>query len=155
MTLARSRERAEKVFVARELRGQSWSQIRDEFGFKSTGAAQMAYNRCLERNPMPGAESVRAGILERKRHTISVAITSLTAAAAEGDHAAVARLVDTITRADAELAKLYGLSRETLDLTVRASASEVIDDAEAKLLALVCGAPQVRPAQVIEGEVVG
>jgi hypothetical protein len=144
MSLSKSRERAERVFVARELRGLSWSRCRDEFGFTSIGAVQQAYNRCLQRNPLPGAESVRAGILARKQHCIGVALESLAAAAADGDHAAVARLVDTVTKCDSELAKLYGLSRETLDVAVQVSASQVIDDAETKLLALVGrGEPRV------------
>jgi len=62
----------------------------------------------------------------------------------------VAALTNAVTKIGAELAKLYGLSREALDLTVRATAGEVIEDAEAKLLALVGGD---RAPKVVDGEV--
>jgi hypothetical protein len=137
MTLAKSRERAERVFVMREVDQKSWSQIAQALGFKSTGAAQMAYTRFLQRNPLPDGTAVRAGILERKRYTLSLAVRSLAAAAADGDHQAVARLVDTVTKADAELARLYGLSREQVDLTVTQSPQQIIAEARDRLLAAV------------------
>jgi hypothetical protein len=157
MPLAKSRERAREVFLMREVDLKSWSKCRDALGFKSIGAAQMAYTRYLQRNPMPDAASTRAGIVERKRHTLGVALASLAAAAADGDHPAVARLVDTITKVDSELAKLYGLSRETVDVNVRQTPAAIIDRMENELLALVDAQDQrsLAAPPVIEGEVIG
>jgi hypothetical protein len=137
MTLAKSRERAEEVFVCRELRGMTWAAIAEKIGYRSVGAAQLAYNRALARHPRPNGEAIRAGIVERKMHVINVAMTSLAAAAADGDHQAVAALINTLTKADVELAKLFGLSREQIDVHVTQTASELIAETREKLLAVI------------------
>jgi hypothetical protein len=137
MSLAESRARAEQVFVMREVGMQSWSRIRDALGFKSVGAAQQAYKRYQRRNPLPNAESARAGIVERKRVALALALESLADALGGGDHQMVARLIDVFTRADAELARLYGLSRETVDINVTQTAATIIADARERLLAVI------------------
>lgn len=137
MSLAESRARAEQVFVMRAVGMQSWSKIRDALGFKSVGAVQQAYKRYNERNPLPNAEAARAEIVERKRVTIGSALKSLADAQKTGDHQMVARMIDVITRADAELAKLYGLSRETVDVNVNTTATQIIAEARERLLAVV------------------
>lgn len=104
----------------------------------------------MQRNPVMGGEAVRAEIVERARQCIAVLMESLEAAALANDYGAVAALTNAVTKIGAELAELYGLSREALDLTVRATAGEVIEDAEAKLLALVGGD---RAPKVVDGEV--
>ncbi len=157
MTLEASRARAEQAFVMREVGMQSWSKIRDALGFRSVGAAQLAVKRYRERNPLPNAEAARAGIVERKRVTLGTALSSLAQAKQAGDHQVVARLIDVITRADAELARLYGLNApEQVDVTVTTDPRAVIDRLEAELLALVSGRqPQTAlGGNVIEAEVI-
>ncbi|PXW34061.1 UNVERIFIED_CONTAM: hypothetical protein DES50_102686 [Williamsia faeni] len=152
MPLRESRARAEKVFVMRSLGGQPWSKIRDELGFGSVGAAQMAYRRFLARNPVPDGKTVFAEILERKRVTTSAALTAMARAERDGDLQAVATLIGVVSRMDAELAKLYGLNRETVhvDLNVSASPGAILDRAEADLLALAQRHPQIIDAEVVE-----
>ena len=100
MPLADSRSRAERVFLMRAVGQQPWSKIRDELGFKSVGAAQMAYRRYIKRNPVPDNKSVLAEILERKRSLTEQAITALGKAQKAGDLQAVAALVRAITQSD-------------------------------------------------------
>ncbi len=137
MPLAESRARAEQAFIMREIGMKSWRQVRDALGFKSIGAAQMAVKRYRERNPLPSADAAMAGIVERKRVTIGSAIKSLAEAQRSSDHQAVARLVDVITRADAELARLYGLSSDTLNVNVTQTPAAIIADTRERLLAAV------------------
>lgn len=139
MPLASSRARAEEVYYRREVGLQPWSQIRDGLGFKSVGAAQQAYKRYLERNPMPNADNVAAAIVARKRRSLAAAIRALDEAEAAGDYRAVARLVDSITRADTSLAQMFGLLKETVDITVtqQQTPSEVIAEATERLLRIV------------------
>ena len=139
MSLARSRERAAAVFDGHNLHGLTWRQLRDQHGFTSIGATQLAYQRHLDAHPMPGPESTRAAIVERKQLSIGLVLKSLRAAAEDQDHGAVAMLVNALTKADAELAKLYGLSRESLDVKVQLTPTEVIDRAERELLELAAG----------------
>ncbi len=139
MLLAASRERAAEVFVMREVGMRSWRQIRDALGFGSVGAVQSAYKRYLKRNPLPTPDAVRAGIVERRRAVVGVALSSLTEARRNGDHAAVARLVDIIVKADAETAKLFGLGSENVTVTVSQSPAAIIADARDRLLAVVDG----------------
>ncbi len=110
----------------------------------------MAYARFLQRNPLPDGTAVRAGILERKRYTLSLAVRSLAAAAADGNHQAVARLVDTVTKADAELARMYGLSREQLDVNVTQTPAAIVDRMEQDLLALARSNTNIIEAEVVE-----
>ncbi|MGH3725015.1 MAG: hypothetical protein ACRDUS_12950 [Mycobacterium sp.] len=139
MTLAESRARAEQVYIMREIGMKSWSHIRDALGFKSVGAVQNAHKRYAARNPVPGASAAAAGIVERKRYTLGIALTSLAEAHRKGDHRTVAQLLDAITRADAELAKLYGLGSENVNVNVSVtqSLSEIVAEAEQKLLAAI------------------
>ena len=154
MPTRESRARAERVFVMRAVGCQPWSKIRDELGFKSVGAAQMAYRRFLARNPVPDGSTVFAEIIERKRVTTGAAMTALARAGRDGDRAAVAQLAGVVSRSDAELAKLYGINApEVLNVNVEHSAATILDRAEADLLAL---ARQRRPEllPVIDAEVV-
>lgn len=157
MPLRDSRARAERVFVMRAVGCQPWSKIRDELGFKSVGAAQMAYRRFLARNPVPESTTVFAEIIERKRVTTGAAMTALARAGRDGDRAAVAQLVGVVSRSDAELAKLYGLNAaEELNVHVEHSATAILDRAEADLLALAKSLPGQRPEllAVIDAEVI-
>lgn len=144
MSRTEARARAEQAFVMREVGMQSWSKIRDALGFTSVGGAQLAVQRYRERNPLPNADAARAGIVERKRVTLGTALRSLAEAQKAGDHQAVARLVDVITRADAELAKMYGLNApEQIDVTVTQTPAAVIAEARQRMR-------EVLDAEVIE-----
>lgn len=139
MPLRESRARAERVFVMRAVGCQPWSKIRDELGFQSVGAAQMAYRRFLARNPVPDGKTALAEIIERKRVTTGSALAALARAQAAGDHQMVATLVGVISRSDAELAKLYGLSHQnvSVDVNVTTDAAAVIAEARTRLLDIV------------------
>lgn len=151
MPLADSRARAEQAFVMREVGMQSWSKIRDALGFKSVGAAQLAVKRYRDRNPLPNAEAARAGIVERKRVTLGAALRSLAESQKAGDHQSVARLIDVITRADAELARLYGLNApDKLDVTVTQTPAAIIAEARTRLLEVVDAEVIDAPTKEIE-----
>jgi hypothetical protein len=156
MPLRESRARAERVFIMRSVGCQPWSRIRDELGFTSVGAAQMAYKRFLARNPVPDGSTVFAEIIERKRVTTGAAMTALARAGRDGDRAAVAQLAGVISRSDAELAKLYGINApEVLNVNVEHSAGAILDRAEAELLALAKSQPQALLAlSVIDADVI-
>jgi hypothetical protein len=135
---------------------QPWSKIRDTLGFGSVGAAQMAYRRFLARNPVPDGKTVFAEIIERKRVTTGALMSALAHAQKAADHQTVATLVRAINNDDAELAKLYGLGSETVKVEVHQSMSDVLAEAEARLLAMVDERSRQRELSrnVIEGEVV-
>lgn len=138
MSRTEARARAEQAFVMREVGMQSWSKIRDALGFTSVGGAQLAVQRYRERNPLPNAEAARAGILERKRVTLGTALSALAQAKQAGDTQGVARLVDVITRADAELAKMYGLNApEQLDVNVTQTTTTIIAEARERIMAVL------------------
>lgn len=115
--------RAERVFVLREVGGQSWSKIMRAEGFGSVGAAQSAYKRYLQRNTakLPSAEAALAGINERHRTVVSAVFKSLAEAQRAGDHQTVARLAETIIKADAELARRCGLTGPNVQVDVQVS----------------------------------
>lgn len=132
MSLRESRERAERVYLLRAVLGLSWSVIRDQEGFTSVGGAQRAYERHSARNVMPDAKTVAAEILERKRFTTGAAAAALVKAK---DPRAVAELVRAITAGDAELAKMYGLNQETVNVNVtQRTTIEVLADYKQQLL---------------------
>lgn len=135
MPLRESRERAERVYLLRAVMGLSWRAIRDQEGFTSVGGAQRAYERHRTRNPMPDAKTVAAEILERKRVTSGAAVKALLQTR---DPQAVAALVRAINAQDAELAKLFGLSEETVNVHVtRESTTQIVIDARERLLAAI------------------
>lgn len=142
MTLHASRLRAERAYVMREVEQKTWAQIRDALDFKSTGAAQNAHKRHLARNPLPNAAGAAAGIVERKRHVLSVAVEALDKALGRGDYRTVAQLVDAITRADAEFAKLYGLGSENVNVRVQRTPQEIIAEMRAALLSQIEDQPK-------------
>lgn len=136
MPLAESRNRAERVFLMRAVGQQPWSRIRDELGFGSVGAAQMAYRRYLKRHPVPDSENILAEILERKRAMTEQAITALGKAQKAGDLQAVANLVRAVTQSDAELARMFGLNAPVKsEITVRKSPVEIITAMREELMA--------------------
>jgi len=139
MSLAESRARYEQVFIMREIGMQSWSKIRDALGFRSVGAAQNAYKRYQQQNELPGAQVTASGIVARKRESLGVALHALAEAKRRNDFRAVAQLVDAITRADAELARLYGLGQtSTVNVNVtHQSASAIISETRERLLAAI------------------
>lgn len=135
MSLRESRDRAERVYLLRSVCGLSWSAIRDAEGFTSVGGPQRAYERHRARNPMPSAEVVAAEIMERQRLTQGAAVAALLQAK---DPVAVAALVRAINAGDAQLAKLYGLGQETVQVNVtHQSPAQILADAQQRLLAVI------------------
>jgi len=63
----------------------------------------------------------------------------MAAAQKAGDHRTVAQLLDAITRADAELARLYALGASNLNVNVKVDQTpgEIIDAARGQLLAVL------------------
>jgi len=137
MPLAESRQRAERAYVLREVACLPWSKVAQQLGYRSVGAAQSAVARYAARNPLPNAQEAAAGIIARKRHAISIGMTSLAAAQKNGDHRTVAQLLDALTRADAELAKLYGLGSENVNVNVRVQQTpeQIIEETRDRLIA--------------------
>jgi len=160
MGLRASRERAEQVWLAREVGRQPWSKMRDQFGFTSVGSAQCAHASYVKRHPKPDPAAVFLGIVERNRTAGGVALSELTQAVKEGDHKAAAALIGTIQRLDAELAKLFGLyAPERVDVNVATTATAILDRAEAELVALAAAQPLPSPGRpaalpVLDAEVV-
>ena len=70
MPLKDARARAEQVWPAREMGGQSWSRIASQYGYTSVGGAQRAYTRYCERNPAVDAKVVLAGIQLATRNAV-------------------------------------------------------------------------------------
>lgn len=132
MSLRESRERAERVYLLRAVLGLSWGAIRDAEGFTSVGGAQRAYERHRARNQMPDARTVAAEIVERKRFTTGKAAAALLKT---DDPHTVAELVRAITTQDAELARLYGLGSKNLNVNVKMTTSELLDEYRDRLLA--------------------
>lgn len=150
MSLRESRERAERVHLLRAL-GLSWGAIRDAEGFTSVGGAQRACERHRARNPMPDAKTVAAEIVERKRFTSSKAAVALMQT---DDPHTVAELVRAMNAQDVELAKMYGLTSEAVDVNVRVhrDPSEIIDSLRDELLASL-DARRGAQAEVMDAEV--
>ncbi|WP_141245704.1 hypothetical protein LIX17_06770 [Mycobacterium avium subsp. hominissuis] len=148
MPLAESRARAERVAYLRAVVGMSWSKIRDELGFKSVGAAQQAYKTHRRRNPVPGGEAVFADLIDRHQHRNQQGMLALAKAQAANDYSGVASLIRTLQSNDAELAKWFGISAETVNVNVKtSSATEIIAEARERLLAVV-DAEVIEPKEI-------
>lgn len=139
MPVAESRARAEQVFVMREVGMASWPKIRDALGFTSVGGAQLAYKRYVTRERKHRSpEAAVAGIEARRRKSIGLAFKSLAEAQLAGDHQAVARLLDSIVKADADMAKMYGLyAPEQVDVTVSTDPAAVLADTRRRLIEVI------------------
>ncbi|MDX1880088.1 hypothetical protein SBE55_19995 [Mycolicibacterium sp. 141076] len=117
----------------------SWSKVAERCGYRSVGAAQTAVKRYAARNPLPSAQAAADEIVARKRHSLSIAYASLSAAFKAGDYRTVAQLVDSITRADAELARLFGIGSENVQVNVKLdqTAVEIVAAARERLMAVI------------------
>lgn len=149
MSMRESRERAERVYLLRSVLGLSWRSIRDAEGFTSVGGAQRAYERHRARNPLPDAKTVAPEILERKRFATGKAAAALVMT---NDPHEVAELARVINAQDVELAKMYGLTSEAVDVNVKVvqrSPTEILDDYKRELLASI---DEALDAEVIEIE---
>ncbi|WP_139184202.1 hypothetical protein [Tsukamurella pulmonis] len=146
MPLALSRERAEEAHTLR-VHGYSWREIAGALGFKSVGAAQQAVASHRKRNPPPSREDTLADILERRRVTLQRLLRQLAVAETDGDSAAVAALSKTITAADAETSKIFGLyASEKVDVTIGRSPVEAIATARDAALAALEARRATTPA---------
>lgn len=141
MTLHSSRARAERAFQLRSL-GWSWNRIAAELDFKSHGAAQTAVKRHEQRVGSEPVESTRRSLIESARITTTVLFDRFAAAADRGDDRAIALLNGELCRNRDQLAKLtgaYAPERSEVDLNVRQTPSQIIADAQARLLAVIEG----------------
>ena len=126
---------SENVFLARELKGHTWTKIRDDLGFRSVGAAQEAYRSAIRRNALPNTDAVRAGIVARQVYLIATASSMMETAKEAGDHMAAKGWADTLIKINDQLLRVYG-APIVVDLNVSTSPSEIIDAAEKQLLAI-------------------
>lgn len=120
MPLHASRARAERAFSLRAI-GRSWSEVRDELGYKSVGAAQTAVSRHMARNSAEHVDTTRRGAVESLRITTSVLFDRFAAAVVREDDATVALLNREIVRNRDQLARLTGAympERAEVDVTV-------------------------------------
>ena len=139
MSLHSSRARAERAFQLRAL-GWSWSRIADTLDYKSHSAAATAVKRHEERVGAEPVESSRRSLIESARITTGVLFDRFAAAADRGDDRTIAMLNGELCRNRDQLAKLTGAyvpERSEVDLTVRQSPSQIIADAQARLLAVI------------------
>ncbi|TDO16932.1 hypothetical protein EV580_0096 [Mycobacterium sp. BK086] len=155
MSLRESRERAERVHLLRAL-GLSWGAIRDAEGFTSVGGAQRACERHRARNAMPDAKTVATEIVERKRFTMSKAAVALMQT---DDPHVVAELVRAMNAQDVELAKMYGLTSNAVEVNVNVrDPVTIIDNLRDELLASLEArrgtADEVMDAEAVDAEVV-
>lgn len=137
MPLADSRARAERVVYLRHVVGASWSVIRDQLGFASVGAAQSAYKSDRKRNPLPGGETVLAGLHDRQTYRTQKGTAALERALAAGEFSTVANLIRALAANDADLAKWFGIGSETVNVNVTASLPQVIAENRERLLAVL------------------
>lgn len=137
MTLAESRERAERVAYLRSVVRLSWSRIAAECGFKSVGAAQQAYKSHRRRNPLPGGETVLAEISDRQEYRTQKGTLALERALAAGEYSTVANLIRALAANDADLAKWFGIGSETVNVNVTASLPQVIAENRERLMAVL------------------
>ena len=147
MTLAESRERAERVVHLRHVVGLSWSRIATECGFKSVGAAQQAYKSHRRRNPLPGGETVQAELRDRQQYRNQRGTLALERAMTAGEYSTVASLIRALASNDADLAKWFGIGSETVNVNVTASLPQVIAENRDRLMA-VLDAEVVEPKEI-------
>ena len=152
MTRQESRDRAERVVLARAVLRKPWRDIMRDEGFKSVGAVQNTYKRELARRkqaPKALAEMTAQEILERRDATTRIAVSQLIDASRVGDVSGVAAMLREIRHNDVETAKMLGLYEPAkVDVSVSHDATAIIDRMETDLLALVA---KQQPAQAALG----
>ncbi len=142
-----ARIKAERAFQLHSV-GRTWDEVARETGYASRGAAQTAVKRLLDRTPKEDTEAARRSALESLRITSSILFARFADAATRQDDAAVVALNGALHRNRDQVAKFLGLyAPAQVDVTVSTSPAEILDRAEAELLALV---PPVIDAEIEE-----
>src|SRR4051812_11673973 len=139
MSLHASRARAERAFQLRAI-GWSWHQIKDELGYGSHGAVQLAVRRHEQRTNPESVDTSRRSLVESARITTRVLFDRFAAAVDRGDDHTAALLNREIRGNRDQLARLTGAympERAEVDVTVRQTPSEIIREAQERLLAVV------------------
>jgi hypothetical protein len=137
MPRADSQARAERVVYLRNVAGLSWSVVRDQLGFRSIGAAQLAYKSHQKRNPLPGGEAVIAELRDRQQYRNQKGTVALERAMAAGEFSTVASLIRALAANDADLAKWFGIGSETVNVNVTTSLPQVIAENRERLMAVL------------------
>ena len=152
MTRQESRDRAERVVLARAVLRRPWRDIMRDEGFKSVGAVQNTYKREMTRRQVSPSDLTKLTaqeILERRDATTRIAVGQLLSASGSGDVSGVAAMLREIRHNDVETAKMLGLYEPAkVDVTVSHDATAIIDRMETDLLALVA---KQQPAQAALG----
>lgn len=155
MTRQESRDRAERVVLARAVLRKPWREIMRSEGFKSVGAVQNTYYRELARRkqaPKALADMTAQEILERRDATTRIAVSQLIDARRNGDVPGVAAMLREIRHNDVETAKMLGLYEPAkVDVNVTTDATAIIDRMETELLALVANRP---PQAALSGNII-
>ncbi|KWX25629.1 hypothetical protein AFM11_05230 [Mycolicibacterium wolinskyi] len=155
MSRQESRDRAERVVLARAVLRTPWREIMRNEGFKSVGAVQNTYYRELARRkqtPKALADMTAQEIMERRDATTRLAVAQLMQAKRAGDTSGMAAMLREIRQNDVETAKMLGLYEPArLDVTVTQTPTALIDRFEADLLALVA---EREPQPALRGNVI-
>jgi hypothetical protein len=149
-----SRRRAERAYRLRVV-GRTWAEIADSEGFASRRSAQVAVARHLDRERPESVADARRMAADGLRITRSILFASLAHAKQAGDTQAVVAVARALTDNIDKQAKLLGLAvPQQVDITVSASASAILDKAEAELLALLPAQPHRAVLDVLDAEVI-
>jgi hypothetical protein len=122
-----SRERAARASFMRRVLRLPWSAIRDELGFSSVGAAQLAVKSHEQRNPPRTPDGARRSANETLDLFLSGIVGQFIRATDRGDDETAATLADKGRALVAEQAKLNAAyipqptAEQSLNVTVSAS----------------------------------
>jgi hypothetical protein len=136
MSHSSSRARAEEALHLR-VRRKTWEEISEALGYSSRGGARLAVRRLLSKMALaPGDERVMSSVALRELQR--GLFERFDAAVKRGDDAAVTNYARELRCLVSEDAKLLGIyAPERVEVTVRQSASEIIAEAENRLLAVI------------------
>jgi hypothetical protein len=160
MTRHASRERAERVVLARAVLRKSWRSIMRDEGFKSVGAVQQTYKREMARRRLSArdlSDLTTQEILMRRDTTTAAAMAQLIECRQNRDVPGVAAMMREIRQNDVETAKMLGLYEPTrVDVNVTQTPAAIIAESRERLLAALAEREQrqLPNAPILEAEVV-
>lgn len=134
---------------------RTWQEIADTLGFKSAGAASNAVDRLVKRMPPEDLAKQRTYTAEGLRLVQATLFEALAEAKRRKQPAEVVACSRAIADVLDKHAKLVGLQvvvPQDVNVHLHQTAAQVINDAEAQLLALAASRPAGLP--VIDAEVV-
>jgi hypothetical protein len=139
MSLHDSRARAERAYLMRAV-PYSWREICRALGYRSVGSAQLAVQRHIKRTSREPSDVSQRLAVESVQLTSRVLFDRFAVAADRGDDATLALLNRELRGNRDQLAKLLGLyapDRAEVDVNVRQSPSQLLDEYRDKLLAII------------------